>query len=126
MTDIPGASRFLERGAVTYANSAKRDWLGVPETTLVRHGAVSKEVAQTMATGMRAAAGTDLALGITGIAGPDGGTQEKPVGTVFVALATAGDCMVEGLKLQGDRTQIRRAAAFRSLDLLRKHLLKAM
>ena len=122
LTDIPGTSRFLERGAVTYANSAKQDWLGVPETDLEQHGAVSEEVARAMATGIRKAAGTDLALGITGIAGPDGGTPEKPVGTVFVALATAEQCLVEPLKLQGDRAHIRRAAAFRSLDLLRRHL----
>jgi len=123
LTDVPGASRFLERTAVTYANSAKQDWLAVPEDLLVRHGAVSEEVALAMARGMRRAAATDFALAITGIAGPDGGTAEKPVGTVFVALATPHEARAVLLQLQGGRDLIRRAAAFRSLDLLRRTLL---
>jgi len=123
LTDVPGASRFLERTAVTYANSAKQDWLAVPEELLVRHGAVSKEVALAMAEGMRHAAATDFALAITGIAGPDGGTVEKPVGTVYVALATPYEARADHLQLQGGRDLIRRAAAFRSLDLLRRTLL---
>ena len=123
LTDIPGASRFLERSAVTYANSAKQDWLEVPEGLLVEHGAVSSEVARAMAKGMRRAANSDLALAITGIAGPEGGTAEKPVGTVFTALDTAGGCVFQRLQLQGTRDLIRRAASFRALDTVRRHLL---
>ncbi len=89
LTDQPGASAFLERGAVTYANRAKTGWLKVPAPLLARSGAVSGECARAMARGIRRAAGTDLGLAVTGIAGPDGGTPEKPVGTVFLALATA-------------------------------------
>ncbi|PLY05475.1 MAG: damage-inducible protein CinA [Desulfuromonas sp.] len=124
LTEVPGASRFLERGAVTYANSAKQDWLDVPEEALEQHGAVSEEVAHAMAIGIRQAATTDYALALTGIAGPDGGTAEKPVGTVYVALASRTGCTVEHLQLKGGRSQIRRAAAFRSLDLLRRRLLE--
>jgi len=122
LTDIPGASAFLERGAVSYANRAKQDWLKVDPVLLERHGAVSEEVARAMAEGIRQAAGTDLGLAITGIAGPEGGTAEKPVGTVFVALAGSEGARAVRLQLQGSRGQIRRAAAFRALDLLRRRL----
>ena len=122
LTDIPGASRFLERTAVTYANSAKTDWLKVDPDLLEQHGAVSAEVAEAMAEGMRHAANSDYALSTTGIAGPDGGTAEKPVGTVYVALATANGANAILLQLQGDRRHIRRAAAFRTLDMLRREL----
>lgn len=87
LTDIPGSSAFLERGVVTYSNASKSDLLGVPKEMIRRHGAVSTETARCMAEGVRKSAGTDLGLAVTGIAGPSGGTEEKPVGTVFVALA---------------------------------------
>ncbi|WP_407058541.1 competence/damage-inducible protein A [Syntrophotalea acetylenica] len=122
LTDIPGASRFLERGAVTYSNSAKRDWLQVPDEILRQDGAVSRACARAMALGIRQSAGTDLGLAVTGIAGPDGGTPEKPVGTVFLALSAADQERVQGYRFSGDREQIRRISACMALEWLRRYL----
>jgi nicotinamide-nucleotide amidase len=122
LTDIPGASRFLERGAVTYSNSAKRDWLQVPDEILRQDGAVSRACARAMARGIRHSAGTDLGLAVTGIAGPDGGTPEKPVGTVFLALSAADQERVQGYRFSGDREQIRRISACMALEWLRRYL----
>lgn len=120
LTDQPGSSAFFERGAVTYANSAKAAWLGVPTALLESHGAVSAECARAMAKGIRRAAGTDLGLAVTGIAGPDGGTGEKPVGTVFIALATDRSERVQGFHFSGDRGQVRLHTASTALDWLRR------
>jgi len=90
LTDIPGSSVFLERGVVTYGNAAKTALLGVPEPVIREHGAVSAETARLMAEGVRNMAATDLGLAVTGIAGPSGGTESKPVGTVYIALADGG------------------------------------
>jgi nicotinamide-nucleotide amidase len=120
LTDRPGASAFFERGAVTYANSAKTGWLKVPAALLTSSGAVSGECARAMARGIRRAAGTDLGLAVTGIAGPDGGTPEKPVGTVFLALATPEGERVEEFHFRGDRHQIRLRSACEALDWLRR------
>lgn len=124
LTDLPGASAFLERGAVTYANSAKSDWLKVPGSLLETHGAVSAECARAMAQGIREAAKVDVALSVTGIAGPDGGTPDKPVGTVFIGLATAAGEEVKGYRFSGDRETVRRLSACMALDRLRRHLEK--
>lgn len=124
LTDLPGASRFLERGAVTYANSAKRDWLQVADEVLNTEGAVSKACAQAMAQGIRRVAGTDLGLAVTGIAGPDGGTPDKPVGTVFLALSAADQEQVQGYRFSGDREQIRRISAYMALEWLRRYLIR--
>lgn len=115
LTDIPGASAFLERGAVTYADQAKRDWLGVDPALLAREGAVSAACALAMARGARQAAGTDLAVAVTGIAGPDGGTPEKPIGTVYIALASAEEEQVKGYRFSGSRDQIRTLTACMAL-----------
>jgi competence/damage-inducible protein CinA-like protein len=122
LTDLPGASAFLERSGVTYADSAKRDWLQVTETLLDQHGAVSAECALAMARGIRQAAGTDLGLAVTGIAGPAGGTPAKPVGTVFIALATKTTERVRGYRFPGDRAGVRLLTAGMGLDWLRRHL----
>ncbi len=122
LTDLPGASAFLERGAVTYANSAKRDWLQIAESLLEQHGAVSAECAVAMAQGIRQTAGTDLGLAVTGIAGPDGGTPDKPVGTVFIALTTETTERVKGYRFPGDRDSVRQLTACMALDWLRRHL----
>ncbi|PNU18991.1 hypothetical protein C2E25_14720 [Geothermobacter hydrogeniphilus] len=126
LTEIPGASAFLERGVVCYANSAKRDWLQVPEAILNGVGAVSSECAEAMARGVRAAAGTDLGLAVTGIAGPGGGTTEKPVGTVYLALADGDRLHCERLFLSGSRRRIRELTLAKALDWLqsaaRRHL----
>lgn len=123
IVDIPGCSACFLEGAVTYANGAKVRRLGVSEGTLATDGAVSLACAQQMAEGLRAAAGTTYALATTGIAGPDGGTPEKPVGLVYVALAGPGRTEVRKLLLSGDRTRIRTAATLHALDLLRRSLL---
>lgn len=120
LTDQPGASAFLERGAVTYANAAKTGWLKVPAPLLASHGAVSAECARAMAKGIRRAAGTALGLAVTGIAGPDGGSEEKPVGTVFIALADDTGERVEGFHFRGDRDRIRLRSACTALDWLRR------
>jgi nicotinamide-nucleotide amidase len=120
LTDQPGSSAFFERGAVTYANSAKIGWLKVPSPLLAKSGAVSAECARAMARGIRRAAGTDLGLAVTGIAGPDGGTADKPVGTVFIALATAEEERTEQFSFCGNRHQIRLHSACTALDWLRR------
>ena len=123
LTDAPGASNFLERGGVTYANSAKTEWLGVTQQILDQDGAVSEACARAMAEGIRTAAGSDLGLSITGIAGPDGGTEEKPVGTVFVGLADAIDTNVVRHQFSGDRQQVRLRTAYTALAMIQHHLL---
>jgi nicotinamide-nucleotide amidase len=90
LTEIAGSSDVVERGFVTYSNQAKQDMLGVPQALLIRHGAVSEEVARAMAEGALAHSGADLAVAVTGIAGPGGGTTEKPVGLVHIAAARKG------------------------------------
>jgi nicotinamide-nucleotide amidase len=122
LTDIPGSSAFLERAAVTYANSAKRDWLGVSVDLLAREGAVSEACALAMARGIRQAAGSDVAVAVTGIAGPTGGTPDKPVGTVYLALTAADAEQVKGYRFGGEREQIRTLAACMALDWLRRYL----
>lgn len=123
IVDIPGCSACFLEGVVTYANGAKVRRLGVSEGTLATDGAVSLACAQQMAEGLRAAAGTTYALATTGIAGPDGGTPEKPVGLVYIALAGPGRTEVRKLCLSGDRARIRTAATLHALDLLRRSLL---
>ncbi len=122
LTQEPGASAFLDRSAVVYANQAKQDWLGVSPAILETEGAVSERCALAMAQGMRKAAGSDLALAITGIAGPEGGTPEKPVGTVYLALCGTDREQVKGYRFGGTREQIRLLAANMALDWLRRHL----
>lgn len=122
LTEVPGASAFLSRSAVVYANQAKIDWLGVGSEILERDGAVSEACALAMAKGMRLAAGSDLALAVTGIAGPDGGSEQKPVGTVYLALAADGLEQAKGFRFGGNRQQIRLLAANMALDWLRRHL----
>ena len=120
--DIPGSSKFFLEGCVTYTNDAKMRRLGVSSETLARHGAVSEECAREMAEGMRKTSGADYAVSTTGIAGPDGGTPEKPVGTVYVALACASGTQVLKLQLHGDRERIRYTTMLNGFDLLRRHL----
>lgn len=124
LTDVPGASDFLHRAVVTYANEAKVSMLGVPRARLEAEGAVSPEVAEAMARGARERADADYALALTGIAGPDGGTDEKPVGLVYIALAHPGGVEVKAIRCGRDqpRREIRSRSAAAALDLLRLHL----
>jgi nicotinamide-nucleotide amidase len=119
LTAIPGSSDWYERGFITYANAAKQEMLGVPAATLEQHGAVSEETARAMATGALAHSHAQAALAITGIAGPGGGSQQKPVGTVCYGWALAdGSVLSSTCRLGGDREEIRSravAAALRGL-----------
>lgn len=122
LTAVPGASAVLDLGVVAYANQVKTSLLGVDEGLLAAHGAVSEPVARALAEGVRRAAGATWGLGLTGIAGPGGGTAEKPIGTVHLALAGPRGTEAVARLYRGDRDRVRRAAAFESLDLLLRAL----
>jgi len=123
LTDIPGSSDVIDRGFVTYSNDAKRAMLGVKTTTLATFGAVSKETATAMAVGALEKAGVDLAVAITGIAGPGGAVPGKPVGLVYIGFADGEDTQVKQLNLFGDRDRIRFWASQHALELIRRTLL---
>jgi nicotinamide-nucleotide amidase len=123
ITDLAGSSRYFLEGAVTYGNDAKIRRLQVPAELLEKEGAVSAAVAMAMARGIRRASGSDIALAVTGIAGPDGGTEQKPVGTVFLALASGNDCTAKKYHFNWSRERIRTMTAFTALDWLRRYLL---
>jgi nicotinamide-nucleotide amidase len=118
ITEVPGSSGYFLGGIVSYANSAKEALLDVPAHVLAAHGAVSAQVAMAMATGTRVRFDADLAASITGVAGPDGGSDEKPVGLTYVGLATAAGADVRRLQLAGDRAGNREGAARAALDWL--------
>ena len=122
LTEVPGSSKYFIEGVVTYANDAKTRTLGVEPMLLMEHGAVSAPVAEAMAEGIRKRAETDFGLSITGIAGPGGGTDEKPVGTVFIALSDEIQTQHRKLHLPGDRHLIRWRASQAALDMLRRRL----
>ena len=123
ITKVPGSSAYFEGGVVSYSNEAKMHTLGVQESTLIAHGAVSEETIREMAEGVRKRFQTTFGLATSGIAGPDGGTPEKPVGTVWIALATPQQTITKKLTLGGDREQNIHQAAISLLNLLRKVLL---
>jgi nicotinamide-nucleotide amidase len=122
ITNVPGASAVFLGGAVSYANSAKQELLGVRAETLHKHGAVSEAVAREMAEGARGRFAADFALAVTGIAGPDGGTAEKPVGTVYVALASSAGVTVEKRLNPWDRVTFKEVTATQALEQLRRVL----
>ena len=123
MTRVPGSSDYFKGGVIVYSNELKKRLVGVKAGTLKKHGAVSPETAVEMATGVRTKCATDWGLAITGVAGPGGGTDDKPVGTVFVAVAGDRGDRVRELHLEGGRGSIRRAAVQAALELLRRSLL---
>lgn len=118
ITAVPGSSAVFWGGVISYDNSVKRNVLGVPESVLATVGAVSQQCAAEMAQGVRRLLGTDLAVSITGIAGPDGGTAEKPVGLVWFGIASADGVKTEMMVFSGDRATIRAAAVEHALGLL--------
>lgn len=124
LTDVPGSSDYFREGVIAYHNDAKIRSLGVPKELIEQNGAVSAEVCEAMAKGMREFAETDYALSVTGIAGPGGGTEEKPVGTVFVGYADREKVKSVKLNLPGDRNLIRWRSSQAALELLRRNLLK--
>ena len=123
LTAIAGSSDVVVGGVIAYGDEVKRRFLGVTEAQLASHGAVSEVVARQMATGARDRFGSSVALSITGIAGPGGGSPEKPVGTVWIGLAMEGEMVVKRFNMIGDRDEIRRRSAQTALDLLRRRLL---
>lgn len=119
LTDISGASDVFDRGFVTYSNQSKTKLLGVPAMLIKKHGAVSKQAAEAMAKGALKNSDADVAVAITGIAGPTGGTKTKPVGLVYIALARCDVLTVEEHRFKGNRSVVRRAAVKRALELLK-------
>lgn len=124
LTDVPGSSRYVDRSIVSYSNEAKTELLGVPAAMIAEHGAVSEPVALAMAEGIRARAGVDVGVGVTGIAGPGGGTPEKPVGLVVVAAVTPRGSRVRSLRFIGEREQVKFQASQAALDLVRRMMLR--
>jgi nicotinamide-nucleotide amidase len=125
LTDMPGSSAYFQEGLITYSNESKERLLGVPHDLIMEHGAVSEPVAREMAEGARRVSGADYGLSVTGIAGPDGGTEEKPVGLVFVGISDSNNTFAEKLDLTAwarSRDSIRERSANRAFDLLRLHL----
>jgi nicotinamide-nucleotide amidase len=124
LTEVAGSSRYFIEGAVVYANRAKSRAVGVGEQTIIDHGAVSAETAEAMASGMRERSGVDHAISVTGIAGPDGGSEEKPVGTVFIGYAGPNGTRSIKFVLPGDRELVRWRASQAALDYMRRQILK--
>jgi nicotinamide-nucleotide amidase len=123
VTDVPGSSQYFERGFVTYSNPAKIEMLGVSTQDLEAHGAVSAPIAEQLARGARRVSGADVGVGITGIAGPEGGTPTKPVGTVFIAVSSPKGEVVRSFRFMGNRVAVRERSVQTALDLVRRHLL---
>ncbi len=123
MINVPGVSEAYKCGFITYSNKAKRKILGVKKPTLQKHGAVSAQVAEEMAIGAANAYKADMSVAITGIAGPDGGTKEKPVGLVYIACCIKGEVTVQKFQFMGNREKIRESAVTSALNLMRKCML---
>ena len=123
--NVAGASDVFEQGYITYSNKSKRKILDVSKATLKRYGAVSEQTAREMALGGVLAADADACVAVTGLAGPDGGTDEKPVGLVYVSCCMKDDVMVEECHFHGTRQEIREHAALAALDLLRRMIVKS-
>jgi nicotinamide-nucleotide amidase len=122
LADIPGSSDVLLGGVIAYANEVKQALLGVPAELIAEHGAVSPECAQAMAAGVRAATGAEVGVAITGVAGPGGGSERKPVGLVHLHVSAPGAERAQELRLPGDRAQVRELAAVAALQLVRTTL----
>jgi nicotinamide-nucleotide amidase len=123
LTDVPGSSAYFDFGAVCYSNEAKTEWLGVPAALIQANGAVSEPVARAMAEGIRARAGVSVGIGVTGIAGPGGGTEQKPVGTVAIAVVTPQAARVRTFQFPGERHLVKSQSAQAAMNILRLMLL---
>lgn len=126
LTQIPGSSSYFERGVVVYSNAAKIQLLGVPDSLIAALGAVSAEVAEKMAHGVRQLSNTTLGVAVTGIAGPEGGSEQKPVGTVFIALASPRGTVSKKYQFWGDRSQIKTISAYTAIDWVRRYFLNQL
>ena len=122
LTDVPGSSRYVDQSVITYSNDAKTELLGVPPDMLEEHGAVSEPVALAMADGVRSRARADVGVGVTGIAGPTGGTPEKPVGMVVVAAVTPHERRCRTFRFYGEREHVKFQASQAALDMVRRML----
>jgi nicotinamide-nucleotide amidase len=122
LTNVPGSSRYVEGGVIAYSNHLKTALIDVNEETLKQHGAVSAETAQEMAKGVRGRTGSHLGLAVTGIAGPEGGSKEKPVGTVYLGLSQGDGLYSKGYRFRGNREQVKQNSAAMALDWIRRHL----
>jgi nicotinamide-nucleotide amidase len=123
ITSVPGSSRYFLGGAIVYDNSLKTSLAGVPPLLIAEHGAVSAEVAAALAEGIRERCKATMGVGITGVAGPGGGTEQKPVGLVYAAVADGADTEVKERKFPGDRERIRHWATQQALDMVRRRLM---
>lgn len=119
ITDVDGSSAVFDRGFTTYSNAAKIDMLGVPASLIEKHGAVSEEVARYMAAGALSRSNADITVAVTGVAGPGGGTTQKPIGLVYIAVQYRGRSVVVSKEMFGDigRAEIRQATVFRALSM---------
>jgi nicotinamide-nucleotide amidase len=124
LTNVPGSSAFLDRGVVTYSNTSKIDMLGVSAETLEQYGAVSEQTAVSMAEGVKMLANTDIGLAVTGIAGPMGGTEEKPVGTVFIAVSDGTDSVCRKFLFRWERRRVKKISSQWALEILRRFLVE--
>ena len=124
LINVPGISTYLKEGYVTYSNEAKEKLLGVPAEILRQHGAVSPQTAEAMAEGGAKAAGADICVAVTGIAGPDGGTEDKPVGLVYMSCYCRGKLHTEKNQYSGSRSKIREYSVASALTLLRRAILE--
>jgi len=118
LTNVSGSSQYFDQGVISYSNKAKEDLLGVPEEVIKKFGAVSKEVAEAMAQGIRQRASVDYGVATTGIAGPTGGTKEKPVGLVYIAIATKNQIVTQRFLFSGDRLSNKESTCRALLELL--------
>ena len=117
-TNVSGSSEYFDRGIISYSNRAKVELLGISEALLKEYGAVSKEVAKAMADGVRKRSDVDIGISTTGIAGPTGGTKEKPVGLVYIAVSTEKDTIVKKFNFSGDRLQNKESTCNAALEML--------
>lgn len=124
LTNVSGSSSFFLGGVVAYSNDLKIKLVGVPVETIIQHGAVSEPVAAALAEGIRARTEADLGISVTGIAGPTGGTPEKPVGTTYIGLAAAGGTWVHHYQWDGDREAVKRQSAQAALQIILDHIRK--
>lgn len=118
LTNISGSSDYFDRGIVSYSNTAKTELLGVSEGLLEKYGAVSKQVAKAMAEGVRIRSSVDIGIATTGIAGPTGGTKEKPVGLVYIAVSTSDDTIVKKFQFSGKRIENKKSTCNAALEML--------
>jgi nicotinamide-nucleotide amidase len=122
LTNVSGSSDYFDRGIISYSNKAKTQELGVPEDILEEYGAVSEQVAKSMAEGIRTKSNVDIGIATTGIAGPTGGTEEKPVGLVYIAISTQKGTNVKKFMFKGDRLQNKKSTCNEALNMLYEYL----